>query len=229
MAGRASLVRAEPGFSLPFFDRLAPAPPPALVAARLEAHSGPGDIVLDLAGRGGWIAHAAIDRQRRAVSVESSPLTRLLAELVLRPPDLRHLDAAFQAMSASPRRQSSLKVAVGDLFATRCATCERMLVADEFIWPGSADADSDGEGDADRAPDTRQAPSRKHYRCPVCRGQRGGSDSGPPRSTTTISSGPARRPRAPTSRAAGSGTASRSSKAPRPSLTACSSCTRPAS
>jgi hypothetical protein len=167
MAGRASLVRAEPGFSLPFFDRLAPAPPPALVTARLEAHSGPGDIVLDLAGRGGWIAHAAIDHQRRAVSIESSPLTRLLAELVLRPPDLRHLDAAFQAMSASPRRQSSLKVAVGDLFATRCATCERMLVADEFIWPGSTDPD-----DADQ----RVAPSRKHYRCPVCRGQRGGSE-----------------------------------------------------
>ena len=140
MAGRASLVRAEPGFSLPFFDRLAPAPPPALVAARLETHTGPGDIVLDLHGRGGWIAHAAIDRQRRAVSIESSPLTRLLAELVLRPPDLRHLDAAFQAMSASPRRQSSLKNAIGDLFATRCATCGRMLVADEFIWPGTADA-----------------------------------------------------------------------------------------
>jgi hypothetical protein len=172
MAGRASLVRAEPGFSLPFFDRLAPAPPPALVAARLEAHSGPGDIVLDLAGRGGWIAHAAIDHQRRAVSIESSPLTRLLAELVLRPPDLRHLDAAFQAMSASPRRQSSLKVAIGDLFATRCATCERMLVADEFIWPGSTEA-ADGES---KDTDQRQAPSRKHYRCPVCRGQRGGSE-----------------------------------------------------
>ena len=172
MAGRASLVRAEPGFSLPFFDRLAPAPPPALVAARLEAHSGPGDIVLDLAGRGGWIAHAAIDHQRRAISIESSPLTRLLAELVLRPPDLRHLDAAFQAMSASPRRQSSLKVAVGDLFSTRCATCERMLVADEFIWPGTTES-ADGETPES---DQRQAPSRKHYRCPVCRGQRGGSE-----------------------------------------------------
>ncbi|HET9347212.1 MAG TPA: hypothetical protein VFO05_16085 [Candidatus Limnocylindrales bacterium] len=169
MAGRASLVRAEPGFSLPFFDRLAPAPPPALVAARLESHTGPGDIVLDLHGRGGWIAHAAIDRQRRAVSIESSPLTRLLAELVLRPPDLRHLDAAFQAMSASPRRQSSLKNAIGDLFATRCATCERMLVADEFIWPGSVDPDGDDE-------DVKPGPSRKHYRCPVCRGQRGGSE-----------------------------------------------------
>lgn len=167
MAGRASLVRAEPGFSLPFFDRLAPAPPPDLVIARVEAHSSPGDIVLDLHGRGGWVAHAAIGRQRPTISLESSPLTRLLAELVLRPPDLRHLDAAFQAMSASPRRQSSLKVAVGELFATRCATCERMLTADEFIWGGT------GTNDVSNA-DT--APNRKHYRCPVCRGQRGGAD-----------------------------------------------------
>ncbi len=70
-------------------------------------------------------------------------------------------------MSASPRRQSSLKVAVGDLFATRCATCERMLTADEFIWGGT------GTTDVENA-DT--APARKHYRCPVCRGQRGGAD-----------------------------------------------------
>ncbi len=168
MAGRASLVRAEPGFSLPFFDRLAPAPPPALVIARIEAHTSPGDIVLDLHGRGGWVAHAAIARQRPTVSLESSPLTRLLAELVLRPPDLRHLDAAFQAMSASPRRQSSLKVAVGELFATRCPTCERMLTADEFIWAGTPNGD---EGEAADA-----GPARKHYRCPICRGQRGGAD-----------------------------------------------------
>ncbi|HEV8546721.1 MAG TPA: hypothetical protein VGQ64_10545 [Candidatus Limnocylindrales bacterium] len=171
MAGRASIVRAEPGFTLPFFDRLAPAPPPALVNARIEAHSAPGDVILDLNGRGGWVAHAAIDRQRRAISLESSPLTRLLAELVLRPPDLRHLDAAFQAMSASPRRQSSLKVAVGELFATRCPNCERMLVADDFIWGGpSVGGPSVGEADAG------QPPPRKHYRCPVCRGQRGGAD-----------------------------------------------------
>jgi hypothetical protein len=166
MAGRASLVRAEPGFSLPFFDRLAPSPPPALVHARIETHTAPGDIVLDLHGRGGWVAHAALERQRRAVSLESSPLTRLLAELVLRPPDLRHLDAAFQAMAASPRRQSSLKNAVGELYATRCPTCERALVADEVIW-GAAPSEG-GEPDS--------AAARKHYRCPICRGQRGGGD-----------------------------------------------------
>ena len=104
MVGRALLLRAEPGFSLPAFERFAPPPPPALVAARLDAGSGPGDIVLDMFGRGGWIARAAIDRQRKAVSLETTPLDRLLAEIVLRPPDLRHLDAAVQALAASARR-----------------------------------------------------------------------------------------------------------------------------
>jgi hypothetical protein len=173
MAGRAPLVRAEPGFSLPFFDRLAPPPLPGLVAARIEALSKPGDIVLDLAGRGGWVGRAAVDRQRRAVSLESTPLTRLLAELVLRPPDLRHLDAAFQAMSASPRGQTSLKVAVGEPFATRCATCGRSLALDEVIWPTTDGPDTrpdDAAPPADAEPRPR---ARKLYACPVCRGPRG--------------------------------------------------------
>jgi hypothetical protein len=192
MAGRASLVRAEPGFSLPFFDRLAPPPPPGLVAARIEAHTKPGDVVLDLAGRGGWVGRAAVDRQRRAVSLESSPLTRLLAELVLRPPDLRHLDAAFQAMGASPHGQTSLKVAVGEPFTTRCATCGRSLPLDEVVWPGSAGADDEidpaepfgaepdepdepGDGPRPARPvDPDHPAARKLYACPVCRGQRGG-------------------------------------------------------
>ena len=162
MTGRVASTRAEAGYSLPAFERLAPAPSALLLAARIEAHTGPGDIVVDLAGRGGWVARAALDRQRRAVSIESTPLTRMLAEVVLRPPDVRHLDAAFQGMSASPRRETSLKVSIGDLFATRCATCGRMLVADEFTWS----AEEDGVPKA----------VIRHYRCTVCRDQRGGSE-----------------------------------------------------
>jgi hypothetical protein len=165
MTGRGALD-AQPGYSLPIFDRIAPAPSPTIVAARIDLHTGPGDVVADLFGRGGWVARAAVDRQRRAVSLESSPLTRMLAEVVLRPPDVRHLDAAFQGMAASPRRDASLKVSIGDLFATRCATCGRMLVADEFIW--SVD---DEVGIAGRA-----RPVARRYRCAVCRDQRGGSE-----------------------------------------------------
>src|SRR6266550_5561423 len=189
MAVRAPLVRAEPGFTLPFFERLAPPPPPALVGARIDSLAKPGDAILDLAGRGGWVARAAVDRQRRAVSLESTPLTRLLAELVLRPPDLRHLDAAFQSMSASPRGQTSLKVAVGEPFTTRCATCGRTLPLDEVVWPGAAGPDDVtdlaepfGAGPAEPADAANSVPSldrdhpaaRKFYACPVCRGRRGG-------------------------------------------------------
>ncbi|HEX2469315.1 MAG TPA: hypothetical protein VHK05_01905 [Candidatus Limnocylindrales bacterium] len=163
MTVRLHASRADVGGNLPVFERLAPAPTPALLAARIEAHTGPGDVVADLAGRGGWVARAAVDRQRRAVSIESSPLTRMLAEVVLRPPDVRHLDAAFQGMSASPRGESSLKVSMGDLFTTRCATCGRVLVADEFTWSN--------EGDGPARPITR------HYRCTVCRDMRGGTEA----------------------------------------------------
>src|SRR3954453_13747852 len=134
MVGRLLLSQVEPGFTLPAFERLAPPPPPGLVAARMEANSGPGDIVADLHGRGGWVARVAIDRQRRAFSLETSPLTRLLAEVVLRPPDLRHLDAPFSSLGASPRGESSLKLSIGELFSTRCATCGRAVVIDELVW-----------------------------------------------------------------------------------------------
>jgi hypothetical protein len=167
MTGRTSFARNDPGYSLPIFDRIAPAPSPMLVAARIELHSGPGDVVADLFGRGGWVARAAVDLQRRGMSLESSPLTRMLAEVVLRPPDVRHLDAAFQGMAASPRGDTSLKVSVSDLFATRCATCGRTLVADEILWAV--------EG-ADEEPGRKAAPISRHYRCTVCRDQRGGSE-----------------------------------------------------
>ncbi len=165
MTGRGPLS-AQTAYSLPIYDRIAPAPSPTLVAARIDLHTGPGDVVVDLFGRGGWVARAAVDRQRRTVCLESSPLTRMLAEVVLRPPDVRHLDAAFQGLAASPRRESSLKVSIGDLFATRCPTCGRMLVADEFTW--SVDDEAGVAG--------RTRPVLRHYRCTVCRDQRGGSE-----------------------------------------------------
>ncbi len=164
MVGRAILSRAEPGFTLPAFDRLAPPPPPELIAARVEAQSAPGDIVADLHGRGGWVARAAVDRQRRACTLETNPLTRLLAEVVLRPPDLRHLDAAFSTLSASPRGESSLKLSIGSLFGTRCATCGRTLAADEVQWAGGDD------------PAAAPRPVRKLYRCTLCRDQQGGHE-----------------------------------------------------
>jgi hypothetical protein len=163
MTGRLPPGPSEPGRALPVLDRIAPAPPHSLVVSLIDGHTADGDIVADPFGRGGWIARAGLDRQRRVVSLESSPLTRMLAEVVLRPPDVRHLDAAFQGIAASPRRESSLKVSLGDMFATRCATCSRTLVADEVVWQ----TEDDGEA---------AHPIAKRYRCIVCRDQRGGGE-----------------------------------------------------
>ena len=164
MVGRAHSARADPGYSLPVLERLAPPPAPELVAATIERFSAPGDVVVDLHARGGWVARAAIDGQRRAMSIETGPLTRLLADLVLRPPDVRHIDAAFQAMSASPRGETSLRLAIADMYASRCATCGRQLILDEVIW--------------EEAPDGNPRPRAvaKHYRCTVCRDQQGGGE-----------------------------------------------------
>lgn len=177
MAGRALLLRVEPGFSLPAFERFAAPPPPAVIAARLEAHSSPGDVVLDLHGRGGWVARAAIDHQRKAVTLEATPLDRLLAEVVLRPPDLRHLDAAVQALAASPRRESSLKASIGDLFASRCATCGRSVALDEVRWD-VVDPDEPGATEALglQLGGRLHRPVRRDYRCTVCRDQLGGGE-----------------------------------------------------
>ncbi len=159
MTGRPGSSRADASPTLPVIERLTPAPPAALLTARIDAHTSPGDVVADLAGRGGWVARAALDRQRRAISIESMPLTQMLAEVVLRPPDVRHLDAALQGLGASPHRQSNLKSFLADLFATRCPTCGRMLVLDEMTWTDEGD-------DAPR-------PVSRLYRCTVCRHQRG--------------------------------------------------------
>ena len=155
----SSLLRPEAAPSLPPFDRLAPAAPLNLLAAQVEALTSPGDIVVDLHGRGAWVARASIQRLRRSWAFESNRLTRLLAEVVLRPPDLRHLDAAMQSLAASLRQERSLRYSISALYASRCATCERAITVEEFLWEGE--------------PGT---PIRKTYRCTYCRDQVGGGE-----------------------------------------------------
>ena len=149
---------AEP-LSLPIFARLAPALPSDLVAARIEAATALDDVVIDVFGRGGWVARAALALGRRAVSIETSPLTRLLADVVVRAPDLRHLDAAFQAVAAAPLGTLSLRAWIDERFATGCPTCGRTLALEELIWePG---------------PGRELRPTRRSFRCPACLDRRG--------------------------------------------------------
>jgi hypothetical protein len=147
-AGRGPTLPA-----LPALERLAPVPDMAALAAQVGARSRPGDVVLELHGRGGWVTRAAIDALRRAFTIETTALTRLVAEVVLRPPDLRHLDAAVSAIAVDARgMDGGLRSAIEALYATRCPGCGGSVVVDEFIWDAEA---SD--------------PARRVFRCPRCR------------------------------------------------------------
>lgn len=149
---------AEP-LALPVFARLAPALPPEALAARIDAATVADDLVVDPFGRGGWVARTALAMGRRALSIEVTPLTRLLADVVVRAPDLRHLDAAFQAVAAAPVGATSLRAAIDERFATRCPTCGRMIPLDELAWEPD-------DGGVVR-------PVRRSFRCPACLDRRG--------------------------------------------------------
>src|SRR3989304_6273709 len=77
-------------------------------------------------GPGPGVPRAATGHPRRASVHESTAVTRLAAEGVLRPPDLRHFDAAVNALAAQPRGGVGLRQALNELFSSRCATGERM-------------------------------------------------------------------------------------------------------
>ncbi len=164
MAGR-EVPASNAGPSLPIYDRLGGVPPLDFIARRIEALTSPGDVVVDLHGRGGWIARSAVDRQRAALSIETSPLTRLLAEVVLRPPDLRHLDAAVAAIGTAPRGDGSIRSWITDRWTTRCPSCERSVVLEELIWEQQP---SD--------PDGLAVPTRRTFSCAACRDPRTGRE-----------------------------------------------------
>jgi hypothetical protein len=142
MVGRAasSGQKAAGLPALPEFERLAPAAPVEDLVSEIEAWTKPGEVILDLTGRGGWVARAAIAEQRRAADFEAWPLTRLLAEVVLRPPDLRQFDAAAISVGAAPFSGTTIRQTIESLYASACPRCGRPVVLDSMVWRSGADA-----------------------------------------------------------------------------------------
>lgn len=141
---------------LPALRRLAPPPDAGRVAAEIATRTKPGSVVLELHGRGGWVTRGALEQLRRAFAIETSALTRLVADVVLRPPDLRHYDAAVSAIGVDAHgMDGGLRSVIESSYSSRCATCGGSVVVDEYIWDAEA-----------------TDPMRKSYRCPRCRDTR---------------------------------------------------------
>ena len=141
---------------LPALERLSPVPDMGSIAAQIAARTKAGDVVLELHGRGGWVTRGAIDALRRSFTIETTALTRLVAEIALRPPDLRHLDAAVSGIAVDARgMEGGLRAAIESSYASRCPGCGNTVTVSEFIW--KADATD---------------PSRRSFRCARCKDSR---------------------------------------------------------
>jgi hypothetical protein len=203
MVGRAA-TNPEPGLAsvppLPVFERLAQPASAAELVAAIEAWTKPGEVILDLNGRGGWVARAAIAEQRRAADLEMWPLTRLLADVVLRPPGIRQIDAAAAAIASARFAGSTVRRTIDSLYASTCPRCGRPVILEAMVWQPIALAPRQ---DGDAAPKTRRRAKPKsvpvstnlgalpelrfgpdeslralarEYRCAQCHEQLGGSE-----------------------------------------------------
>jgi hypothetical protein len=143
------LPRRLPGLAL--LERYFPSPADNQLDAELNAFGRPGDTVLDPWAGTGWTARRAIAHGMRVVAADPSPFAQLAGQAFLLAPELAALDAAFAQLSASRRVDVPLRQHLEELYATRCSTCRRPVVGDQFIWPRDGDA-----------------PGRKVYQCPNC-------------------------------------------------------------
>jgi hypothetical protein len=143
------LPRRLPGLAL--LERYFPSPADNQLDAELAAFGRPGDTVLDPWAGTGWTARRAIAHGMRVVAADPSPFAQLAGQAFLLAPEPLALDAAFAQLSASRRVDVPLRQHLEELYATRCSTCRRPVVGEQFIWPRDGDA-----------------PGRKIYRCPNC-------------------------------------------------------------
>ncbi|MDP9468113.1 MAG: hypothetical protein M3P32_05155, partial [Chloroflexota bacterium] len=143
------IPRRLPGLAL--LERYFPSPADNQLDAELAAFGRPGDTVLDPWAGTGWTARRAIAHGMRVVAADPSPFAQLAGQAFLLAPEPAALDAAFAQLSASRRVDVPLRQHLEELYATRCSTCHRPVVGDQFIWPRDGDA-----------------PGRKVYHCPNC-------------------------------------------------------------
>jgi hypothetical protein len=143
------LPRRLPGLAL--LERYFPSPADNQLDAELAAFGRPGDTVLDPWAGTGWTARRAIAHGMRVVAADPSPFAQLAGQAFLLAPEPLALDAAFAQLAASRRVDVPLRQHLEELYATRCSTCRRPVVGEQFIWPRDGDA-----------------PGRKIYHCPNC-------------------------------------------------------------
>ncbi|HEX6655511.1 MAG TPA: hypothetical protein VF153_04795, partial [Candidatus Limnocylindria bacterium] len=130
------LPRRLPGLAL--LERYYPSPADNQLDAELASYARAGDTILDPWAGTGWTARRAIAAGMRAVASDPSPFAQLAANAFLLTPDAGAIEAGLAQLAASRRVDVPLRQHLEELYATRCATCRRPVVGEQFIWPRDA-------------------------------------------------------------------------------------------
>jgi hypothetical protein len=122
--------------------------PPAVARAAIEAHTQPGDVILDPFASGLGVIQAALELDRKVIAASFNPINALALRATLWPTDAR---SAFTHLEDALKTAHRLNENILKLYTANCPTCGKAAVAQHFIW--------------DRE---RRQPVEKHVLCSTC-------------------------------------------------------------
>ncbi|HET9808896.1 MAG TPA: hypothetical protein VFQ66_04315 [Candidatus Limnocylindria bacterium] len=132
-------------------NRFGTAFPTALADAYATAYAPRRGVVLDPLAHPWSAADAVEAADRRGIAKSREPLGEWARAVVALAPPLDEVLAAFERVADSALVGTPHRVAMRELYGSRCATCHGPVVVEAFLW----------ERDA-------PVPSKKAFRCSVC-------------------------------------------------------------
>ena len=125
--------------------------PPSLAETFASAYAPHRGLVLDPLAHPGSAADAAERADRRGIARSREPLGAWARGVVANAPATDEVLASFERVADSALIGTPHRVAMRELYGSRCATCRAPVVVEAFLW----------ERDA-------PVPSKKAFRCGVC-------------------------------------------------------------
>ncbi len=125
--------------------------PAGVATAYVEAHTEPGDVVLDPFCQSVAVLREATAAGRRAIAANFNPLHVLAVRWLLAPPDPGQLAAAVTRLGDTPKLDVPLREHIENLYRTACRQCQRPVSAGAFVWEREKDV-----------------PVEVTYECPAC-------------------------------------------------------------
>ncbi|HET8570005.1 MAG TPA: hypothetical protein VFM93_13580 [Candidatus Limnocylindria bacterium] len=135
----------------PPLNRFGPAFPPALAESYVTAYTREGAAVLDPLAYPFSAADAVTAFGRRGVARGPQPLGEWACRAVAGAPAAGDILAVLERVAMSALTGMPHRIAMRELYASRCDTCRAPVVAEAFLWDRDA-----------------PAPSKKAFRCTVC-------------------------------------------------------------